>query len=224
MSSISYLVFDFETSGLDRNTDRIIQVGLHAVRPQEPAIRESWLVNQDCRIDPEAALRHKLTIDRLRSHGIPPEESLRRLLDRLGGAKVCIGHNIHRFDVPFLLAECRRFNVTPPETRDYIDTAAHYKGWKLNMKQLAGETQKAFADRVLELRVKGLKYAIPECVRDLKIKAEGGALHDAAHDTYLTYLIFEALRGKGIVECHQATLFETRPSLRAGVRAEESRT
>jgi DNA polymerase-3 subunit epsilon len=79
-SILSYLVFDFETSGLDPDRDRIIQVGLCTVSGGEVQDRQSWLVHQNVRIDPEATRVHGITAEHLRAHGIPPQESLTRLL------------------------------------------------------------------------------------------------------------------------------------------------
>ena len=110
-------------------------------------------------------------------------------------APACIGHNVHRFDIPFLLAEGRRLGVSPPECHDFIDTAALFKGRRLGMARNPGETPKAYADRVFSIRAPGLKYSIPTCIRDLEIEAGTSKLHDASQDAYVTHLIFQALEG-----------------------------
>ena len=77
MTSVrSYLVFDFETTGLSRDSDRIIQVGLCRVEEGRVTARRGWLVNQSVRIDPEAQARHGITQDDLTQHGISPEPVL----------------------------------------------------------------------------------------------------------------------------------------------------
>ena len=129
MKSIrSYLVFDFETTGLEPERDRIIQVGLCTVVDGEARDRQSWLVHQDARIDPEATHVHGITADDLRAKGISPQESLTKLCEAMQSAPACLGHNIHRFDLKFMRAEARRLGMVPPDARDFIDTAALFKG------------------------------------------------------------------------------------------------
>ena len=193
-STRSYLVFDFETSGLSPDTDRIIQVGLCRVSDGEVSGRDGWLVNQDTRIHPEAAAVHGITVGDLKARGIPPPDNLARFLEAVGKAPTCAGHNIHRFDIPFLLAECRRLGVDPPDCTDFIDTAALFKGWKLGLPRKPTETSKAYAHRVLSKRAPGLKYSIPACVRRLGIQASTPRLHEADHDAFLTHVIFQALQ------------------------------
>ena len=124
----SYLAFDFETTGLEPATDRIIQVGLCVVAEGQVIDRQGWLVNPGVPIPPEASRIHGVTTDAVIKHGVSPQESLTRLLAAMRSAATCIGHNIHRFDVPFLLAECRRFGVQAPNCEHFIDTAAIFKG------------------------------------------------------------------------------------------------
>jgi DNA polymerase III epsilon subunit-like protein len=107
---------------------------------------------------------------------------------------MCVGHNIHQFDVLFLLAESRRLGMNPPGCADFIDTAALFKGWKLKMPRRPDENFEAYTRRVLGIRAPGLKYSVPACLRELRIQAGGSQLHDAGSDAYLTHLIFEALR------------------------------
>ena len=192
----SYLVFDFETSGLEHNSDRIIQVGLCAVTDGEVSGRKGWLVNQNVRIDPSAEEVHGITIEDIRTRGIPPRESLTRLFEEMRSAPICMGHNIHRFDIKFLQAESRRLGLQPPLARDFIDTAALFKGWKLGMRKEPRESHQDYAHRVLSIRSAGLKYSVGACMRALDIRADTAGLHNAGHDAYLTHLIFQALQAR----------------------------
>ncbi len=109
-------------------------------------------------------------------------------------APICMGHNIHQFDIPFMVAESRRLRIEPPECSEFIDTAALFKGWKLGLARAPDEAFKDYADSVLSRRVAGLKYSIPTCLKELLIKTGTGQLHDASQDAYLTHLIFQALQ------------------------------
>ena len=190
----SYLVFDFETSGLEPSSDRIIQVGLCRVLDGRVTDRRGWLVNPGIRVPREATAIHGITTGDIKARGIPARESLTHLLEAMKRAPTCIGHNIHRFDVPFLLAESRRLGLSPPACADFVDTAALFKGWKLGMPRRSDENFETYARRVLGIRAPGLKYSVPTCLRELRIQADGSRLHEAATDAYLTHLIFEALQ------------------------------
>lgn len=192
--SDSYLVFDVETTGLNPRSDRIIQVGLCKVCDGVVTERSGWLVNQEVDVPPEARMVHGITTADIRARGIPPHESLARLLGVLSTAPSCVGHNIHRFDILFLIAECRRLGVPVPEFGHFVDTAALYKGWKLNMERRSDETFKKYADRVLETRAPGLKFSLATCLQFLGIQTATAQLHQAGDDAFLTHLVFEALK------------------------------
>lgn len=193
-SLYTYLVFDFETTGLDPDRDRIIQVGLCIVTDGQVTDRCGWLVNQDVEVPLEARRVHGITAADIRARGLPPRESLARLLDALASAPMCMGHNIHKFDILFLLAESRRLGMNLPGCADFVDTAALFKGWKLNMPRRPDENFETYARRVLGIRAPGLKYSIPACLRELRIQTGSSHLHDAGNDAYVTHLIFEALQ------------------------------
>ncbi len=190
----SYLVFDFETSGLDPGRDRIIQVGVCVVCDGSVISTDEWLVNQSVRISAEARAVHGITEADMQAHGISPQESLARLFGLMSQAPVCVGHNIHRFDVLFMFSEARRLGVQPPRVEDFVDTAALFKGWKLGCRKGPQETARAYAERVLAMKAPGLKYSIPACLREFRIDSRPVKAHDAAGDAYLTHLIYERLK------------------------------
>lgn len=190
----TYLVFDFETSGLNPHTDRIIQVGTCLVEDNQVVQTDGWLVRQEVRFDPEAVARHRLSEVVVAEKGIDPAESLDKLLQQMTAAPTCIGHNIHRFDLRFLKAECKRLDRQVPRSDMYVDTAALYKGWQLKDRKAPQESHRSYAERVLSKRVKGLQYSIPACLRRFQIEYDNKRLHDAAHDAVATHLIYQALR------------------------------
>ncbi len=191
----SYLVFDFETTGFSPVNDRIIQVGICRVVNNTVADTASWLVKQDVHSSRQAQNVHGITQNRLRQYGIPPITSLQRLLTAISNAPLCVGHNIVRFDLPFLLAECSRYAIDAPAIEHFHDTAALFKGWKLDSRyNHINESPHQYAQRILSIRAQGLKYSIPVCIEEFGIKAENRQLHDAAVDAQLTHEIFEHLR------------------------------
>lgn len=167
MALDSYLVFDFETSGLSPTADRIVQVGVCAVAQGKIACNDCWIVNQDITIPREATRIHGITTERMKAEGIAPKESLARLFEMMNQAATCVGHNIHRFDIPFMLADARRLGLTPPPTDNFVDTAALYKGWKLGVARRPGETHRRYAENVLSRMAYGVRLSIPVCLDEL---------------------------------------------------------
>ncbi|MBP7937821.1 MAG: 3'-5' exonuclease [Phycisphaerae bacterium] len=193
--SDSYMVFDFETPGLDYRRDRIVQVGICQVVDGNVADAQSWLVNQAVQIPSEATQTHGITTERMMADGIPTEDSVRRLLTFLAQARECVGHNVHRFDVLFLTVEASRYGLACPSFRDYVDTAALFKGWKVGMHKSHDISHEEYANRVLSIPVAGLKYSLPVCIEELGIALPTDNLHDAGRDCHATHLIYEELKG-----------------------------
>ena len=69
----SYLVFDFETTGLSPATDRIIQVGLCEVVNSRVRRQAGWLVNQQVQIPAGATDTHGIATADIRTAGDSPE-------------------------------------------------------------------------------------------------------------------------------------------------------
>lgn len=189
----SYVVFDFETTGLSPEADRIVQVGLCEVVNGRVQRQADWLVNQNTDVPPETTAIHGITTEDIRARGVPPEKSLDVLLQTMRKARTCVGHNVHRFDIPFLIAECERIGMAPPACEDFIDTAALFKGWKLGMLKKLGESHREYANRVLSIRVAGLRYSIKTCIGELGIELDASTLHDAGRDAYATHIILKTL-------------------------------
>lgn len=190
----SYLVFDFETTGLSPRYDRIIQVGICRVVDGEIVENTGWLVNQPVSVPAQVVAIHGITTDRIREHGIDPKDSMARLLDAIGSAPACIGHNIHRFDIPFMETEATRLGFTTPKCHDFVDTAALFKGWRMGITRQPQQTHQSYARQVLYRPIAGLKYSISTCIEHLGLRVDTSTLHDACRDTYATHLIFQKLK------------------------------
>ena len=103
----SFAVVDVETTGLDPETDRVVQVAVvlldAAARPQR-----TWSTLVDPRRDPGPVHVHGLTADVLR--GAPVFADVAADLARLLAGRVLVAHHA-RFDWGFLAAEFRRAGV-----------------------------------------------------------------------------------------------------------------
>lgn len=116
----SYVAFDFETTGLDAQRDRIIQIG--AVRVERGAVAERWhsLVNPGVPVPRHIQRLTGITPDMLA--GSPRlEEVLPGLLDFLGAGPL-VAHNAP-FDAAFLAAACRSSGNPVPAAPVYDSLA-----------------------------------------------------------------------------------------------------
>ncbi len=106
-----YVVFDFETTGLEASQERIIEIG--AVKVSDGQIQESF----SSLVNPGRQISRKITrltgIKNSDTKNAPAiSEVLPSFLDFIGDA-VLVAHNID-FDYGFLRAECRRTGLETP--------------------------------------------------------------------------------------------------------------
>jgi len=121
---IPITVIDFETTGRDSETDRVIEIGLVTFEKGDVSSRESWLVNPGIPIPEESRAVHGITDEEL--EGAPDFATvLPKLLDVLRG-KLPAAYNAS-FDRGFLLAEIGRASTKgltagdmPPAAREDV--------------------------------------------------------------------------------------------------------
>lgn len=120
MSPTSYLnhlqldhplaVLDTETTGLDTQSDRIVEIGIVRLEPNRPARTYRRLVHPGIAIPPAASAVHGITdadvVD------MPPFAELLPEIDRFLSGCDLAGFNLVRFDLPLLAAEYRRAGWT----------------------------------------------------------------------------------------------------------------
>ena len=114
-----------------------------------------------------------------------------------------VGHNVIRFDAPFLQAAVRRhLDTMKPaafSNSRFVDTAALYKGWRLGTKPMAGEGHVEYAERVLNIRARGLRYSLEWCCQDLGVSVDDIELHRASGDVVATQRAFGRLLELGAI-------------------------
>ena len=105
------VVFDLETTGIDVDKDRIVQIAM--IRVESDGARQEWetLVNPEQPIPPASTAIHGITDADVRD--APTFSQLRAEVEqRLDGADVA-GFNSIRFDLPLLEAELVRAGARP---------------------------------------------------------------------------------------------------------------
>jgi len=98
--------FDLETTGVDVENDRIVQLALIRVEPDGSRTTFSSLVDPQRPIPPAATAVHGITDDMVK--GQPTIAQLRGRLEPLLTGADLGGYNSIRFDAPLLQAELRR--------------------------------------------------------------------------------------------------------------------
>ena len=113
--------FDLETTGLDCENERIIEIGACIVKDGE--VTETF----GTFVDPEKEIPEKITeitgIDDKMVAGAPHEKEALRDFFRFVSGRILVAHNAS-FDMSFLKAACRRIGITDAFELPCVDTLA----------------------------------------------------------------------------------------------------
>jgi DNA polymerase-3 subunit epsilon len=104
--------FDLESTGVNPELDRIVQITVARIEPNGDITIDGTLVNPCVAIPPEASAVHGLTNELVKS--APAFKAIAsRVYGLLEGADL-IGYNHRRFDVRMVAAECKRVSLGDP--------------------------------------------------------------------------------------------------------------
>jgi DNA polymerase III alpha subunit (gram-positive type) len=123
------LGMDFETTGLDREADRIIEVGLILYSTGQKKCLESsgYLVRSDVPVSERITQLTGITQAAVNKFGYESRNALESFLDLADQAEAFVGQNIIQFDKLFLENWCRREKLKMPE-KLWIDTRTDLPG------------------------------------------------------------------------------------------------
>lgn len=98
------LSLDFETTGLDRNSDRIIEVGavLYSTTQGQQLMTQGYLVDHEVPISEEITKITGIKKGMIDRFGLSSKTGLTMLLNMVDMCEAIIGQNIVDFDMPFL--------------------------------------------------------------------------------------------------------------------------
>ena len=114
-----YVLFDLETTGLDSESDAIIEISALKVKNREVIDEFSTLVNP-CMHIPYVASCVNGIVDDMVKDAPKIEEALKSFIAFVGNC-VLMGHNIKRFDLPFIQRDAVRC-FGKQLSNDYVDT------------------------------------------------------------------------------------------------------
>lgn len=213
-----YLVFDCETSGLDREEDLILQLGWCVVENRKVIENEGVILNwANCPYVDRLWLKYRLELStrHLQNKGREYGWTLERLqtgekpLDSIAGflSKIIdwlpnkvVAHNGIGFDIPIINSHLRRFLNYDFEIplESVIDTGAIVKASQLNLLPDKDENTGEFATRVLakpsRTRWSLDKYCVPTWELDKKCGIDLELAHSAPYDCLICYHLIEELR------------------------------
>ena len=128
------LAYDIETTGLDKNNDRIIEVGLALYSTSQHRILESagFLVKSDgVPITPEITEITGITQAAADRFGYEQNEALLDIVSWFQrGADAIVAHNGIRFDMPVTFNSLKRVGIQCPTGNVVIDTMTDIPGVK----------------------------------------------------------------------------------------------
>ena len=114
-----YVIFDLETTGLDPDTDAIIEISALKVKDGEIVDEFSTLVNPCVHIPYEASCVNGIVDDMVKD-APKIEEALKDFIAFVGD-NVLMGQNIKRFDLRFIQRDAVRY-FGKQISNDYVDT------------------------------------------------------------------------------------------------------
>ena len=116
-----FAVVDLETTGFSPQSDRVIEVAVVVLDPDGHEV-DAFCTLIDPQRDPGPTHVHGITAGML--EGAPTFGGVQPYLAGLLSGRVVVGHNIERFDLAFLVAECHRLggDQLVPATVVTLDT------------------------------------------------------------------------------------------------------
>ncbi|EXC11324.1 DNA polymerase III polC-type [Morus notabilis] len=185
---VTIITFDIETTGLSRENDRIVEIGVQDLRGGKDSTFET-LVNPERYVG--NADVHQITSCMVNRPDVPRMKDLIPILLRYvgsrqkpGGYVLLVAHNARNFDVPFLINEFNRCSVHIPPNWLFLDTlplareAMKSEGLKLKTNlqvlrehyeiPLVGPAHRAMSDvKCLSLILQRLTYDLKLSLSDL---------------------------------------------------------
>lgn len=197
----TYAVFDLETSGLDPKVDKILQIGCVTYIDNKPNEFLNMFLKWDRLIIPDKITKiNGIDRNKMNAEGQDPRMVLSRFFELTKGFPL-VGHNIFKFDIPFLIEtvnQLKGVDVVSPTMIHGVDTAALYKAHVVGESQDWTENLFKYQMRILGTQYYGKKFSLTVACDEFGIDRKGGQ-HEAMKDILLTQQVYEKL-------CFQQTI------------------
>lgn len=187
-----YVVFDFETSGLDENTCQVVQMSALRVVGGQRAVPLNLYVKCPKPLDAKITELTGITDQMLVEQGVDEESAWKQFAEYIGGWAL-VGHNSINFDKKFLDVAFTKHKLKAPGVSRHIDTAMLYKAWKLNERQRFNESHFMFATRIGMIRARGVYFKLTLAMQELGIDCTGLTAHRSDADVEMTNLLYRKI-------------------------------
>jgi len=198
MKNDKYIVWDLETTGFRPEHDAIIEIGMMIV-DGDKVERKAWLLNHDIEIPEKITELTTITKELLDKDGENPAECLEAFIKEIMVAETNVTHNGIAFDIPFILGAVKKhLHYTADQEAELrahllmtaIDTCILIKGRKLKIGMEPGEKFRHYANRVKDIRAKGVKSNLTTVCEEMEIKINESNRHRALGDVELTNQVY----------------------------------
>lgn len=200
----TYIAWDLETSGLEKETCKILEIGCAIVENGEIVDRRNWVLDHGIEIPENIQALTGITSQTIKDEGVEPKKAIEHFLAILLDNQTMphLTHNGIRFDIEWLAYHAAKtLGWTVGEHKDFlahlnknaIDTAVFVKAKKLGMERKWNETFKEWADRVMNTIAKGVKYNVAICCEELGVDNSKMTAHRALGDVEATHEIYKKI-------------------------------
>lgn len=190
-----YVVFDFETSGLDHRRNKVIEIGALKINSKKEPLSLSVLIYRPELVLDAVIIETTGITDETLKWGIGEELAayqLRAFIEDLP----LVGHNALRFDLLFLQQLFEPYFKKEVKEERIVDTAAMYKIWKLGYKPDKNKLIHQWSKDILDMKTPGVKYNLGLVSKELEVKVDEKQQHRALYDCNLTMQVYEVLKSK----------------------------
>lgn len=193
------IVWDLETSGFVAPACKILEIGCYIIRDGEEPEKRHWVLDNEIEVPERITEITGITQEIIEAEGRDPVECLNEFLPLFKEAEQNITHNGVRFDIPFLSAYANDLLNWTPEQQDNVelllrstayDTAVHFKAEQIGIEKMVAEPFVVFADRVMNMRIKDLKFNLGFCIEHYGL-VNDVVQHRAMADVELTYRLYQ---------------------------------
>jgi len=200
----TYIAWDLETSGLEKEACKILEIGYAKVVGGEIVDTKSWVLDHGIEIPENIQALTGITAETIRTEGMDPKKAMEEFLSIMLSDQDMphLTHNGIRFDIEWLayhMAKTLGWTVGEHKeflaqlNRNAIDTAVFVKAGKLNMDRKWNETFIDWANRVMNTFAKGVKYNVGICCEEMGIDRSTVTQHRALGDIHLTNEIYKKI-------------------------------
>lgn len=189
------LFFDLETSSLSPHDGNILQIGF-IFEGNGLLVEEEWMLKKDIVVSEKTTQLTGITQNDV-DKGYEPQRIFARIKNFMEEADVIIGHNILKFDIPFLrhrIKENLPVQLLLKEDVVLVDTAILVKGYFGGYKVRGDETLEHYQNWLKDLRIYGLKYNLDLCILRFRLEIEKGVRHSALTDIKYTKQLYHKLK------------------------------